>query len=1800
MTTTVVKTIGAGGDYSLLQAWEDACPANLVAVDQVWQGEIKSATDGFSGLLVVSGTTTDATRYKHLTAAAGASFIDNAAVQVNALRFNKSHGAWLEYVDGYNTCVNATEPYFRISRLQISCIHNNELPLVNTGGGGDVNQMIIAGGESNRGGVWVDLGTCRNTLVQGTTNNSASGVTGSRTTWTNVTVVNTSGTVRPSAFQHYYNNPLTVIKNCAAFGYTNFENNNAPGTITNCITDSANPPSGCTAAPYSAATFISIVSGSEDFRPAAKSLLIGAGAPDLVNASLDIVGNRRSSNPTVGAWEYLIKKLMGAPLRLPGLVQTQQPQGVVQIDWSNPICRSLGFASTGDFTFDAATVTRLAAAPGSGTISQATAKVGRGTAFTGNAAISSPRAALKNGDMTVLFVGNPTSGAGFTSNIFSQSGAAGAVWFGANTDEFNGIVPGQLTLGLLQTGVDRSSIKAAGATDGTLSCYLIKKTAGTGAAFKNGKALTTVTTGSLLGAPCAAADTTSIGGDNANSGSSFNASMFLVLVFNRALSDAECASISANPWQIFRSIARSLPASLLVVPGRRTALIPGIVSTQPPQNTPTIDRSNTFGARMRFGYLGNTLNPRDAVKGRRNAGGSTTATLKANVGGLGLKTTVTSDLSWYGREDSVDPYLNSFTAHWVGFLVCSNSNATEFIAYRGDSYGWRFSNQNYGPTTASLQIIGAWSGGGPSVHAAVPTASLHSATVVYDKLAGMVSFYVDGVLASAPVAFSPDPGQTGGNERFYVLGDSAGSFTNFAGVFAGALTAAEVKLLASNPYQVFKAPQRELFLPPAVQGRLMSVPGPAQTQQPQGVVRIDPYFAKMFRLGGLVASAASRSAVIGTYYDQGTLTKVVTPYGYAERHDDGVTLQKVIGVSKLTEPYFCLFVFSANSAPISVSNIFVADHSSNANAITVSTNASGSLLIRVHTILIATVPVAKWAALNSLAITVSATEVSYYLNGIGATITQATAISWFGDNTSVNGQYFYTYGPKVFLIGSGHVYDPISAQSLSANPWQLFKSASRQMPMPIPVPSRLAMIPGMVQTQQPQVASQFDNSIGADFVWNASMGALVGPKISSTTASIKSTKGGVGISNGYATLNTNIPSMHTTTWTECGVIWLDGANALHTVSGRAEGQAIVFRPDLSLIDVVIWGVADVNISNGTLPFGLVHYVVKRSGALHTVWLNGKLYGTASDASTPLAYAGNTPAIGAQASGGAYTGVSPILSTSAILAVVRTPRSLSDAMCQSLSANHWQLFKAPQRELFLSSSTISAPTVSGPMQYTALIAEILASIDANTSIGNLIAGVSEMASALDTSSPNGTVAASMPESGTAADTQSGVSTMPASQPEVGSASDTQTGSALMPASQPEVGSVSDTQTGIAAMTASQTDSAVALDQNAINASGATTINDIAAASDTQTGSALMPASQPEVGSASDTQTGAALMPASRTDVVTASDTTAGVAAMTTSQPEVGSASDQQTGSAVMPASQPEVGSVVDTQTGSALMPTSQPEFGSVADSQTGIAAMTASQTDAGSVLDQPNVVASGSTSLIDAISASESQTGAASMFATQTDVVSASDTPNVFATFATGMTELGVVLENPVSSLFSTRDISELMAASELIQSIAAYVVMHQEIAVAADASFQGGNSPGLIIENGAVVDVPVGVGAFFASRTDSIPATDQYTPSAKLAASVIDIAEVVDSATSMMSTMLATADTLHAADNMPSYLTYLLGVIEIGTALEDMAIALGIVYPTTGLSRARTFKIAAEDRRMKIAAENRRVVVTSEDRSITN
>jgi hypothetical protein len=334
MPTTVVSTIGTGGDYSTLALWIAGCPANLVTSDQIWQGQVKNqAFTSATNLLAITGITTDSTRYVELTTEAGASFRDNGSVQSNALRWNSSNGASIDLSGSYTEAITCSVGFTRISKLQIRGSGSNASASIATSQPMQIDFCILEGKATNGALQLNGNGTniLRNTLVV-QRYASANRVVDTAITaqFTNVTIVVPSDVTAATDGIRVQYGSSAVIKNCAIFGCTNVGNQlpggtRPPGgtTFTTCYTDVASPPTGCTTVAYNTSTgsgFENISDATRDYRIKSTSAMLDVGTTDSTNAGIDIAGTARPSGSAydIGAWEYVAagggggETLMGA------------------------------------------------------------------------------------------------------------------------------------------------------------------------------------------------------------------------------------------------------------------------------------------------------------------------------------------------------------------------------------------------------------------------------------------------------------------------------------------------------------------------------------------------------------------------------------------------------------------------------------------------------------------------------------------------------------------------------------------------------------------------------------------------------------------------------------------------------------------------------------------------------------------------------------------------------------------------------------------------------------------------------------------------------------------------------------------------------------------------------------------------------------------------------------------------------------------------------------------------------------------------------------------------------------------------------------------------------------------------------------------------------------------------------------------------------------------------------------------------------------------------------------------------
>ncbi len=108
MTVSVIKT-DASEDYSTIQAWEDACPADITAggTNENWEGELFNEEFlNTEGRTVFGGITTDATHKLILRPVSGGGFADNADPTSDALRYQPTLGASIKNTSGYVTVLD--------------------------------------------------------------------------------------------------------------------------------------------------------------------------------------------------------------------------------------------------------------------------------------------------------------------------------------------------------------------------------------------------------------------------------------------------------------------------------------------------------------------------------------------------------------------------------------------------------------------------------------------------------------------------------------------------------------------------------------------------------------------------------------------------------------------------------------------------------------------------------------------------------------------------------------------------------------------------------------------------------------------------------------------------------------------------------------------------------------------------------------------------------------------------------------------------------------------------------------------------------------------------------------------------------------------------------------------------------------------------------------------------------------------------------------------------------------------------------------------------------------------------------------------------------------------------------------------------------------------------------------------------------------------------------------------------------------------------------------------------------------
>lgn len=289
-------------------------------VGVIWQGQCQNQEFTVNGAVITfAGTTSSSTCYKELTTAAGASFIDNANVLTNPLRYDATVGSAIRTSQVGGTAAILTEDYARINKLQVKGVSSQGLAC-RFSNVGNIGEFLICEGLYTNTlatlGVFAFNNSVTSTLKNSVVILKASSANHIIATSTaspsiyNCTFVASDdlATAPVSVFLSGASGTVTV-QNCSLFAGDStkaIKAGSATFTFTTCYSDISGT-TGVTQATY-ANEFVDVNNATADFRLKSGAAEIDTGTTDSTNAPTDIIGTLRPQGAAydVGCWEYKV------------------------------------------------------------------------------------------------------------------------------------------------------------------------------------------------------------------------------------------------------------------------------------------------------------------------------------------------------------------------------------------------------------------------------------------------------------------------------------------------------------------------------------------------------------------------------------------------------------------------------------------------------------------------------------------------------------------------------------------------------------------------------------------------------------------------------------------------------------------------------------------------------------------------------------------------------------------------------------------------------------------------------------------------------------------------------------------------------------------------------------------------------------------------------------------------------------------------------------------------------------------------------------------------------------------------------------------------------------------------------------------------------------------------------------------------------------------------------------------------------------------------------------------------------
>lgn len=363
VTVANVNTIGTAKhrDYFYLNDWYTDLAPDLTAINRI--AKIEAYNDGGFiqyrpnfDWLKIEGITTDATRYLHLTAAPGHSFMDHPDAARVPLRLMSQRGAtFLTRLGWAVQALEITVPYTKVERLQFKHIYSDANSVITLNATNCLLKGCIVYRPSTNGveGLVRVYGVGTRAVnvitISDKTGNEVHFAPGNDAECINCAAIRTSAT-RSTTPAYYIYAQQVRVKNCIAVGFTRATDTGlVAGYGWNAVDRPAVTQDGPNVVEFdSAETFYSLARFYVDLRVKPGSPLIGAGTPDSATGGKDILGRPRSAEaPTIGPFEYIEETIedepgfVGHPIQPEFADRRKVPTGRVRINWAHPLARGI-------------------------------------------------------------------------------------------------------------------------------------------------------------------------------------------------------------------------------------------------------------------------------------------------------------------------------------------------------------------------------------------------------------------------------------------------------------------------------------------------------------------------------------------------------------------------------------------------------------------------------------------------------------------------------------------------------------------------------------------------------------------------------------------------------------------------------------------------------------------------------------------------------------------------------------------------------------------------------------------------------------------------------------------------------------------------------------------------------------------------------------------------------------------------------------------------------------------------------------------------------------------------------------------------------------------------------------------------------------------------------------------------------------------------------------------------------------------------------------------------------------------